>query len=451
MNQKIFREYDIRGIAEDDLAAPLAENLGKAIGTSIQKIGSKNIVICRDNRISSKRLRDELVSGLLSTGCEVTDIGELPTPILYFSIIHYHKDAGVMITGSHNPPEFNGFKICYGKRSIYGDEIQELRRIIERGVFKKGKGVLYEENPMRSYINCIKERINMEKKVKVVVDAGNGTTSVIGPHLLREIGCEVIELYCQSDGNFPHHHPDPTIVENLKDLIFATKKERADIGIGYDGDGDRIGVVDEEGEIIWGDKLMIIFAREVIAKNPGAKIVFDIKCSQNLPEEIERAGGVPLMWKTGHSLIEAKIKEERALLGGEMSGHVYFADNYFGYDDALFAAARLVEILSRTSKRLSHFLTDITKYESTPEIRIPYSDEKKFELVSRVKKYFKERYRTVDIDGVKVFFEDGWGLLRASNTQPILVLRFEAHTREKLEEIKSLMTGKIKEFQEMDK
>lgn len=447
MNRQIFREYDIRGIAEEDLVSPLAENLGIAIGTLVQRMDGKNIVICRDNRLSSKRLRDELVSGVLSTGCDVTDIGELPTPMLYFSIIHYRKDAGVMITGSHNPAEFNGFKICYGERSIHGDEIQEIRRTIESGARAKGKGTLSEENPVPSYIDCIKEKINVEKKIKMVVDAGNGVTSDLAPHLLREIGCEVIELYCEGDGSFPNHHPDPTIPENLKDLIAAVKKEGADLGIAYDGDGDRIGVVDEEGEIIWGDKLMIVFAREILAKNPGAKIVFDIKCSQSLPEEIEKSGGIPIMWKTGHSLIEAKIKEEGALLGGEMSGHIYFADNYFGYDDALFATARLVEILSRTTKKLSQLFTGITKYESTPEIRIPYSDERKFELVEKVKKYFKERHKTIDIDGVKVFFEDGWGLVRASNTQPILVLRFEAHTKEKLEEIKSIITSKIKELE----
>lgn len=447
MNQQIFREYDIRGIAEEDLAPPLAENLGRAVGTCVKKRGGKNIVICRDNRLSSKRLRDEFVSGLLSTGCNIVDIGELPTPILYFSIIHYRKDAGVMITGSHNPSEFNGFKICYGEKSIYGDEIQELRRTIESGAFSKGEGFLTKENPVSSYINCIKEKISMKEGIRVVVDAGNGTTSNLAPRLLKEIGCEVIELYCQSDGNFPNHHPDPTIPENLKDLITAVKKEGADLGIAYDGDGDRIGVVDEEGEIIWGDKLMIIFAREILTKNPGAKIVFDVKCSQSLTEEIEKSGGVPIMWKTGHSLIEAKIKEEGALLGGEMSGHIYFADNYFGYDDALFATARLMEILSTTNKKLSRLLTGTTEYKSTPEIRIPCPDEQKFELVERVKKYFSERYKTIDIDGVKVLFADGWGLVRASNTQPILVLRFEARAEEKLREIKSLITSKIKEFQ----
>jgi len=447
MNRQIFREYDIRGIAEEDLVPPLTENLGKAIGTYVQRMGGKNIVICRDNRLSSKRLRDELVSGLLSTGCNVSDIGELPTPILYFSIIHYHKDAGVMITGSHNPSEFNGFKISYGERSIYGDEIQELRRIIESGTFSSGEGILTKENPVSSYINCIKEKISMERSIRVVVDAGNGTTSSLAPRLLKEIGCEVIKLYCQSDGNFPNHHPDPTIPENLKDLIATVKKEGAGLGVAYDGDGDRIGVVDEEGEIIWGDKLMIVFAREILAKNPGAKIVFDVKCSQNLTEEIEKSGGIPIMWKTGHSLIEAKIKEEGALLGGEMSGHVYFADNYFGYDDALFATARLMEILSRTNKKLSRLLTGITEYKSTPEIRIPYPDEQKFELVERVKKYFSEKYKTINIDGVKVLFADGWGLVRASNTQPILVLRFEARTEKRLEEIKSLITNKIKELQ----
>ncbi len=445
MNPQIFREYDIRGVVDKDLNPGIVEALGKAFGSYIQDFQGKEIIIARDNRLSSETYRDSLISGIMSTGCNVLDIGEVPSPVFYFSLIHYEKDGGMMVTASHNPPEFNGFKISRGHSSIYGEEIQKLRKIIESGRFREGKGQLNNEDPRSAYLRCLKERINLERELKVVVDAGNGTTSDLAPSLLEDLGCRVIRLYCESDGRFPNHHPDPTLPANLKDLIATVKEEKADLGIAYDGDGDRIGVIDEKGEIIWGDRLMIIFARKILEKHPGAKVVFEVKCSQSLTEEVEKAGGVPLMWKTGHSLIESKIREEGALLAGEMSGHIYFADNYFGYDDAIFASCRLVEILSRTEKKLSQLLEGVTAYHSTPEIRLECPDEKKFEVVERVKSYFQERYETIDIDGVRVLFGDGWGLVRASNTQAVLVLRFEAQTEKRLEEIKSLVMEKVKE------
>ncbi len=445
MNPQIFREYDIRGLVDQDLNSEMVETLGKAFGSYIQDFKGKEIVVARDNRLSSKPYRDALISGIVSTGCNVLDIGEFPSPVFYFSLIHYKKDGGVMITASHNPPEFNGFKISRGYHSIYGEEIQELRKIIESGKFREGKGQLKNEDPGPAYLRCLKEKIKLERGLKVVVDAGNGTASELAPSLLEALGCQVTRLYCESDGRFPNHHPDPTLPENLKDLIATVKEEKADLGIAYDGDGDRLGVVDEKGEIIWGDRLMIIFAREILKKHPGARVIFEVKCSQSLTEEIEKAGGVPLMWKTGHSLIESKMQEEGALLAGEMSGHIYFADNYFGYDDAIFASGRLVEILSRTEKSLSQLLEGVTAYHSTPEIRMDCPDEKKFAVVEKVKSYFQERYETIDIDGVRILFGDGWGLVRASNTQAVLVLRFEAQTKSRLEEIKNLVMAKVEE------
>lgn len=445
MNSQIFREYDIRGLVDKDLNPGMVEELGKAFGSYIQDFQGKEIVVSRDNRLSSVAYRDALISGIVSTGCDVLDIGEVPSPVFYFSLIHYKKDGGMMVTASHNPPEFNGFKISRGHSSIYGEEIQKLRKLMESGRFLKGEGRLNNEHPRPAYRRCLKERIKLEREIKVVVDAGNGTTSELAPSLLEDLGCRVTRLYCESDGRFPNHHPDPTLPENLKDLIAAVKEEKADLGIAYDGDGDRIGVVDEEGEIIWGDRLMIIFAREILKKHPGAKVIFEVKCSQSLIEEIEKAGGIPLMWKTGHSLIENKLREEGALLAGEMSGHIYFADNYFGYDDAIFASGRLAEILSRTKRRLSQLLEGVTEYYSTPEIRVECPDEKKFKIVEKVKNYFQEIYETIDIDGVRVLFGDGWGLVRASNTQAVLVLRFEARTERRLEEIKNLVTTKLKE------
>lgn len=447
MNAQIFREYDIRGVVDKDLNPEIVENLGKAFGSYIQDFGGKEVIVARDNRLSSKSYRDALISGIVSTGCNVLDIGEFPSPVFYFSLIHYKKDGGIMITASHNPPEFNGFKVSRGHSSIYGEEIQKLRKMIESGRFREGKGQLSKENPRADYLRCLEEKVKLDKEVKVVVDAGNGTTSGLAPSLLEDIGCRLIKLYCKSDGRFPNHHPDPTLPENLKDLIATVKKEKADLGIAYDGDGDRIGVIDENGGIIWGDKLMIIFARDILKKHPGAKVVFEVKCSQGLSEEIEKAGGIPLMWKTGHSLIESKIREEGAILAGEMSGHIYFADNYFGYDDAMFASCRLIEILSRTGKKLSQLLEGITEYHSTPEIRIDCPDERKFEIVKEIKAYFKGKYETIDIDGVRVLFGDGWGLVRASNTQAVLVLRFEARTEKRLEEIKNLVMTKLKEIE----
>jgi phosphomannomutase/phosphoglucomutase len=350
----------------------------------------------------------------------------------------------MMVTGSHNPPEFNGFKVSVGKSTIFGEEIQNLRRLIEKREFVTGKGNLSKEEIISPYQDYIKKNIHTEKRMRVVIDAGNGTAGILAGTLLRDLGCEVEELYCEVDGRFPNHFPDPTIPGNLKDLIGRVKKIQADVGIGYDGDADRIGVVDDQGNIIWGDQLMILFSREILRNKKGATFVAEVKCSQNLFNDIEKHGGKAIMWRTGHSLIKEKMKEEKAALGGEMSGHIFFADRYFGYDDAIYASCRLIELLSKTDKKLSTLLSDVPKTFITPEIRVDCADEIKFKVVEKVKEELRKDYPIIDVDGVRVKFEDGWGLVRASNTQPALVLRFEALTQERLSEMRGLVEEKVK-------
>lgn len=445
INPQIFREYDIRGIVGKDLTAEIVKILGKSFGTYIISKGGKKVSVGRDNRLSSPKFKSALVGGILSTGCDVINIGLVPTPVMYFSLFNLDVDGGIIVTGSHNPPNFNGFKLAVGRTTIYGDQIKKLEKIIKEDRFIEGKGTLYHQNIKDDYINYIKDRIDLKKKLKVVIDAGSGTAGLIAPELLKEIGCEVIKLYCELDGTYPHHHPDPTVVEFVQDLIKKVKEENADLGIAYDGDADRIGVIDDKGNIIWGDQLLILFSRDILKKG-REKIIFEVKCSQALVDEIEKAGGEPIMWKTGHSLIKDKMIEEKAVLAGEMSGHIFFADNYFGYDDAIFASCRLVELLSKSDKTISEMLSDIPKYFSTPEIRVDCSDKDKFKIVDDIKNYFKRDFKTVDIDGVRILFTDGWGLVRASNTQPAIVLRFEGKTKESLKNIKNRILEKLREY-----
>jgi len=444
INPQIFREYDIRGVVDKDLTPDIARILGQGFGTRMAQLGRKELVVGRDGRISSKPFEEALVEGLISTGCDVVNIGLCPTPVYYFSIFHLDKDGGMMVTGSHNPPEFNGFKVSVGKSTIFGEEIQNLRRLIEKKEFVTGKGNLSKEEIISPYQDYIKKNIHTEKRMRVVIDAGNGTAGILAGTLLRDLGCEVEELYCEVDGRFPNHFPDPTIPGNLKDLIERVKKIRADAGIGYDGDADRIGVVDDQGNIIWGDQLMILFSREILRDKKGATFVAEVKCSQNLFNDIEKHGGKAIMWRTGHSLIKEKMKEEKAALGGEMSGHIFFADRYFGYDDAIYASCRLIELLSKTDRKLSQLLSDVPKTFITPEIRVDCPDEIKFKVVEKVKEELRKDYPIIDVDGVRVKFEDGWGLVRASNTQPALVLRFEALTEKRVQEIKKLVEDKVK-------
>ncbi|MBM4337999.1 MAG: phosphomannomutase/phosphoglucomutase [Deltaproteobacteria bacterium] len=443
INPQIYREYDIRGVVDKDLTPEIVQRLGKGFGTHMVRLGKRSLAVGRDGRLSSRAFSEALIDGLISTGCDVVNIGVCPTPVYYFSVFHLDRDGGVMVTGSHNPPEFNGFKVSVGKTTIFGEEIQKLGQLVEKGNFSTGQGKLSSAEIIRPYHDYIKKNIHIEKKLKVVIDAGNGTGGVVAGPLLKDLGCEVEELYCEVDGRFPNHFPDPTVPENLKTLIDRVLKTKADVGIGYDGDADRIGVVDDQGKIIWGDQLMILFSREILKQQKGATFVAEVKCSQNLFSDIEKHGGRAIMWRTGHSLIKEKMKGEKAALGGEMSGHIFFADRYFGFDDAIYASCRVLELLSKTDKKLSDLLSDVPKTHITPEIRVTCPDEIKFKVVEQVKEELRKEYPIIDVDGVRVQFTDGWGLVRASNTQPVLVLRFEALTENRLQEIKKLVEDKV--------
>ena len=443
MNPRIFREYDIRGLVDQDLTVEGARLIGQSLATYLSRQGMQEAVVGRDGRLSSPRLHGSLVQGMVAGGMDVMDIGVCPTPVFYFSLFHLNRDGGAMITGSHNPPEFNGFKLCSGKETLHGEQIQELRRIIESQNFIRGQGALFRQEILPAYRQFMAQNIRLQRKIKVVVDSGNGTAGLVAPAILRDLGCEVIDLYTEVDGRFPNHHPDPTIPEYMQALIAKVRETGAEVGIGYDGDADRIGAVDHNGNIIWGDQLMILFSRQVLRDHPGATIVSEVKCSQNLYDDIAKNGGRGIMGRAGHSLLKKQMKEEKALLGGEMSGHIFFADRYFGYDDAIYASCRLVEILSRTEKRIPDLLSDVPQAFNTPEIRVDCPDDRKFLIAEKVKESFRNEYPIVDVDGVRVIFPDGWGLVRASNTQPILVLRFEARTPERLREIRSLVEKKV--------
>ncbi len=437
LKPEIFRQYDIRGLVDKDLTAESVEILGRAIGTYFRQHNRKQVAVGRDCRLSSPQFSEVLGNGLMSTGCDVVDVGTIPTPLLYFAIYYKKMESGVMITGSHNPPEYNGFKMMLGEDTLYGPDIQDILQIIQNQEFiqdEDGKKEVYDIIP--EYEDYVVENIELRKKLKVVVDAGNGTGGAVAVPIFRKLGCDVAELFCEMDGSFPNHHPDPTLPEALETLIKTVKESHADLGIAYDGDADRIGVIDDKGNIIWGDQLMIIFARDILPSNPGAAVISEVKASKLLYEEVEKLGGRPIMWKTGHSLIKKKIKEEKALVAGEMSGHIFFADRFFGFDDAIYSSARLLEILSRSEKRLSEMLDDLPVTYHTPEIRIYASDAVKFKIVEEVKKELSKKYPIVDIDGVRAQFPKGWGLVRASNTQEVLVLRFEAETEQDLADIR---------------
>ncbi len=447
VNPLMFREYDIRGRVDEDLTVEVAEAIGRAYGTMVRRAGGRRVVSGRDGRLSGPKLQEALIKGILSTGVDVINIGVTPTPVMYFSLFKLPEvDGGIQVTGSHNPPEFNGFKICVGKETLYGPKIQELRELIEREDFETGQGKVEDYDILPEYKKFLKENINVSRPLKVVLDCGNGVTALTAPEAFRDQGCEVTSLYCEVDGTFPNHFPDPVVEENIKDLRAKVLEIRADFGVGYDGDGDRIGVVDDKGRILWGDQLLIIFARDILKKHPGATIIGEVKCSQVMYDEIARLGGRPIMWKTGHSLIKGKMKEEKALLAGEMSGHIFFADRYFGFDDAVYASLRLAEIVAASEVPLSQMLEDLPQMVATPEIRVECPDEKKFEIVKRLTEKLKaEGFNVIDIDGARVIFEDGWGLVRASNTQPVLVLRFEARDEKRLQEIRRLIEEKLEE------
>jgi phosphomannomutase/phosphoglucomutase len=462
INPTIFREYDIRGIVGFDLTADVAEAIARAYAVYLQRVSSPSpaaaksgqvalpVIVGCDNRESSPWIREAVVRGLVASGCRVADIGTVITPTFYFSRVHYGIDGGVMITASHNPPEFNGFKLAHGFGTIYGEEIQDIRRLADHGDQVTGSGSVERRDVAPLYRAMLQEKIRLgSRRLRVVLDCGNGTAGLVAPQVLEGWGAEVVCLYCDSDPRFPHHHPDPVQPANLTDLIATVRRTGADIGIGLDGDGDRIGVVDERGGIIWGDTLMILFWREILPAHPGTVGIVEVKCSQALYEEIERLGGRPMFYKTGHSLIKAKMKELGAVFTGEMSGHMFFADEYYGYDDAVYAAGRLLRILTKTNKKLSDLLADVPKYHVTPEVRVDCPDEAKFGIVGKITAEFKRRFEVVDIDGARVLFGDGWGLIRASNTQPALVLRAEAKTPEALLRIKGVLESELKKFPEV--
>lgn len=444
----IFREYDIRGKVGEDFTEEVVKEIGKAYGTIIKRKGGKKICCGRDGRLSSPSLQEALIEGILSTGIEVINIGICPTPVMYFSLFAFEdSDGGIQVTGSHNPPEFNGLKICVGKDTIFGSQIQEIRKIIEKKDYEKGNGKVEEREILNKYIDYVCNNIELKRPLKVVLDPGNGVCSLTALEIFKRLGCEVECLFCEIDGTFPNHFPDPVVPENLKWLKDKVLKGGYEVGFGYDGDGDRLGVIDEKGNIIWGDQLLIIFAKDLLKKYPGAKIIGEVKCSRTLYETIAKLGGIPIMWKTGHSLIKNKMKEEKALLAGEMSGHIFFADKWFGFDDGVYASLRIAEILSQNNIPLSEYLKDIPKMYSTPEIRKECPDEVKFKVVERlVKKFKNEGLNVIDVDGARIEFKEGWALVRASNTQPVLVLRFEAETEEFLKKLQDIVYKSLEEI-----
>jgi len=446
MNPLIFREYDIRGIAETELPDGEVYRLGQAYGTYALDHGAKLCTVGRDVRLSGPRIQKALIDGILSAGLDVIDIGVVPTPTFYFSQFLLDASAGVMVTASHNPPPYNGFKVGLNKTTIYGEEIQNLRKVMEAGRFRQGKGKLESKDVIPAYIEAVRSRVSISRPLRVAFDPGNGTGGVLLERLFAGTPVKAEFINLKPDGNFPAHVPDPTVPKYMKQLTDLVLARGFDCGIGYDGDSDRIGAIDEKGNAVYGDRLLGICATEVIKKHPGAKIVFEVKCSQGLVEYLERIGGTPLMWKTGHSLIKAKMKEEGALLAGEMSGHMFFADDYYGYDDALFASLRLLSIMASTGRKLSELAADMPSYPVTPELRADCPDDLKFRIVDELRDYFRTQYRVIDIDGARVLFPDGWGLIRASNTQGVLVLRFEAKTNERLAEIRQLFYDRLAKY-----
>ncbi|MFW6456577.1 MAG: phosphomannomutase/phosphoglucomutase [Desulfohalobiaceae bacterium] len=450
INSSVFRAYDIRGIVDQDFDPHWVHSLGQACGTYFLRQGIGSAVVGRDCRHSSPEYQQRLVQGLASCGLEVIFLPMAPTPVFYYAIKKLGKRAGVMITASHNPPEFNGFKIWCGENTIHSDSIQDLRRIMEQGEFAQGLGTACEWDPRADYLQELSQGIRLQNPFRVVVDGGNGSAGLLCAQLLRRIGAEVIELFCEPNPDFPNHHPDPTLEENLQDMRTEVHRHGARLGLGLDGDGDRLGVLDEQGQVIYGDRLLAIYARDLLSRRPGALVLGEVKCSHLLYQDIQAHRGSSEMYKTGHSLIKARMQETGALLAGEMSGHMFFAEGYYGYDDAIYAALRLLLIMdSSPEKPLSSYLQDWPQVVSTPEIRMDCPEELKFLAVEKLREHFQNQedgFQLIDVDGVRLTFPDGWGLVRASNTQPVLVLRFEAETGQRLQEIRDFMQQPLQEI-----
>lgn len=451
----IFRQYDIRGVVGESLNPQVARAVGRAYGSELRVRlpgQTPRVVVGKDNRLSSPALADAVVEGVCASGCDVMRLGVVPTPVAYFAEYELKADGAVQVTGSHNPPEYNGIKMTMAKASIYGDAIQDLWRRIDEGDLIQGglaHGGLAEVGGsaetvrlLPEYVSNVKRRFDLARPVKVVADCGNGTASVVAVELMEAIGAEVVPLYCESDGTFPNHHPDPTVDKNVRDLAAAVRRHGAELGIGFDGDGDRIGAVNGDGQIVRSDLLLLLFGLDLLERRgPGAKMVFDVKCSQVLPQEFAKAGGVPVMWKTGHSLVKQKMRETGAPIAGELSGHICFADDFYGFDDALYAACRLLELLARSQRSLAEMVASFPSYASTPEIRIDVPDSEKFDVVQRATEHFARHYEVNSLDGVRILFEDGWGLVRASNTQPVVVARYEASSETRLRAIRDEVEG----------
>ena len=449
INESIFREYDIRGIVKDELQDDVVERIASACAAIYVKENKKHIAVGMDGRPSSEHIKNIVSKTLSKYGLNIIDIGLVPTPVLYYEVFKMNLGGGIIITASHNPSEYNGFKILVGKNALFGDQIKEICEIAKSKDFAIEKqGNIEKKDVINDYIDYIVNDIKLNKKIKVVVDCGNGTGGITAIPIYKKLGADVIELYSEVDGTFPNHHPDPTKIENLKDLISKVKETNADLGIGFDGDADRIGVVDKDGSILWGDMLMVIFARDILSKKPGEKIISEVKASEVLYSEIKKHGGIPIMWKTGHSLIKKKIFEENAILAGEMSGHIFFNDRWFGFDDAVYSGARLLEILSNSDKSLTEIVDTIPKAFNTPEIRVDTTEEAKFKIVSEMVVHFKKEYEVIDIDGGRIKFPYGWALIRASNTQPSLVIRFEADSEEHLKEIEEIFQSALKKIKD---
>jgi phosphomannomutase/phosphoglucomutase len=450
LNPHIFRQYDIRGVVGTDLTAEVAEAVGRAFASFARRRLGKDrpsLVLGRDNRVSSEELADGIRRGMLAAGAEVTDVGLVPTPVHSFGVWHYGHDGGLQVTGSHNPPQYNGFKMTLSGGSIYGEMIQELRRMIGEQDYETGEGGLKHQEVLDDYVAYVAGKFRISRPLRVVVDCGNGTGSIIAVKLLQALGenVQVIPLFCESDPTFPNHHPDPVVDKNLVQIIQTVKETGADLGVAFDGDADRIGAIDDRGEIVRGDTLLLLYGLDLIERRgPGQKVVFDVKCSQLLPEMLEKAGGIPVMNATGHSLIKKRMKEEGSLLSGELSGHIMFGDDYYGYDDAMYGACVLIDIVARRGEPLSAWTDTFPKFVSTAELRYPATEETKFEIVGRATEHFRAGHEVIDVDGARVLFGDGWGLIRASNTEPVLVARYEARTAERLAEIRSEMEGWLK-------
>lgn len=446
-NPHIFRQYDIRGVVGSDVTTDVAEQIGRAFTTLVRReLGNDSPVLAlgRDNRLSSNDLADAVKRGMLAAGAQVIDVGTVPTPVHSFAMAWWGTDAGLQVTGSHNPPQYNGFKMAISGGSIYGDRIQEVRRIIEEQDYLAGAGRAEDRAVLETYVREVAAKFQIARPIKVVVDCGNGTGSIVATDLLRALGSnvEVIPIFCESDGTFPNHHPDPVVDANLADIIARVKETGADLGVAFDGDADRIGAIDDRGGIVRGDTLLLLYGLDLLEKRgPGQKVVFDVKCTQALPEVLEQHGGVPILNATGHSLIKKRMKEEHALLAGELSGHIMFGNDYYGYDDALYGACLLIDIVARREGTLGEWLDTFPKFVSTSELRYPATEETKFEIVGRAVEHFRKDNEVVDVDGARVLFGDGWGLIRASNTEPVLVARYEARTAERLQEIREMMEG----------